>query len=185
MVLVVLTTCAAKPITLLPVGEQTVGALRIDVTAGWNTLNADSKGGPSLAIWTCDGALLDRLVIYAGVGDGRTLSVERSKVQLPHFRASMPQNELVAFVEDNLKTMFGDEPAAVVSSNVQVQDFGSNAGILFEVDIAPVELAHYRGTVGAFVAEQKLYLMMYLGAHPHYYDAHLAAAKEMILSARL
>ena len=181
----VLTTYAAKPITLVPVGQQTVGSLKIDVAAGWNTLNAESKGGPAIAIWTCDGPLLDRLMIYAGIGDDHALSIERSKVQLPHFEASMPQNELVTFVEENLKTMFGDDPAAVVSSNVQAQNFGDNAGILFEVDVTPVKLAHYKGTIGAFVAEKKLYLMMYLGADPHYYDMRLAAAKQMIVSARL
>lgn len=182
---VALTAYAVKPITLVPVGQQMVGALKIDVTPGWNTMNADPKGGPTLAVWTCDGSLLDRLMIFSGVGDDRALSVERSEVQRPHFKASMQQSDLVTFVEKNLESMFGDDPAVITSSNVRPQAFGDNAGILFEVDITPVELAHYKGTIGAFVADRKLYLMMYIGADPYYYDAHLGAARDMIVSARL
>jgi hypothetical protein len=182
---VALTAYAVKPITLVPVGRQMVGSLSIDVTPGWNTLNADPKGGPTLAVWTCDGSLLDRLMIYSGVGDDRPLSTDRTHVPLPHFRASMPQSDLVTFVEKNLATMFGDDPATVTSRDVRPQAFGDNAGILFEVEITPVELAHYKGIIGAFVADRKLYLMMYIGADPYYYDAHLAAARDMIVSARL
>jgi len=180
-----LSMCAARPITLVPTGQQSIGNLKIDAVAGWNTLNFESKGGPPTAVWTCDGSLLDRLMIYGGVGDDRPLSNERDKVGLPRFRVSMPQSDLVTFIETNLAAMFGDDPAVVASSNVRAQDFGGHPGILFELDITPVELAHYKGTAGAFVAEQKLYLIMYIGADPYYYDARLAAAQQMIVSARL
>ena len=43
----------------------------------------------------------------------------------------------------------------------------------------------YKGTVGAFIANESLYLMYFLGAVPYYYDKHIDEAAAIIASARL
>jgi len=178
--------CASNPFTLQPPGETSVGALKIDVSGSWNLLATDAKALPPKAIWTRDGLNLDRMLIYADVADGQTLFKERDKgAALPKFQADMLPNELVAFTESYLSKMFGEGQAIVESSNLRPQRYGQINGIGFDVAIAPAETAYYKGTVGAFVADQKLYLMIYIGADPYYYDKHRAAAQQMIASAHL
>jgi hypothetical protein len=184
---VLLMACATTELfTLLPVGVTSVGDLNIDVTPGWNEFRSDPKAEPPRATWTSDGLLLDRVVIYAGVADDQTLVKEQDKsAALPRFHADMTPNELVALIESYLVKMFGEGQALVGSSNLRPQRYGADAGILFDVAITPAEIAYYKGTIGAFVANQKLYLIMYIGADPYYYDKHRAVAEQMIASARL
>ena len=44
---------------------------------------------------------------------------------------------------------------------------------------------HVRGGVGAFVADEKLYLIVYLGAQPYYFDKHRDEALAVIRGARV
>ncbi len=43
----------------------------------------------------------------------------------------------------------------------------------------------YRGSIGGFIADEKLYLVAYLAADPHYFDKHAARADAIIKSAML
>ena len=137
-------------------------------------------------MWTQDGPKLDRILIYAGVANGETLMKSSGKgAALPTFHVGMLPNELVAFTEAYLGKMFGEGQALVESSNLRPQQYGASSGILFNVSIAPAEVAYYRGTIGAFIANERLYLMMYIAADPYYYEKHQARAEQIIASARL
>lgn len=185
LLFVLLTTCAAKPYTLAPEGETSVGRLKIDLVSGWNRGQADPRALFPTAVWTCDGPLLDRLVVYGGVDDNEPFVNDRKGVKRPRFRSGMSSEEWVNVVVATLAALFGDEPAEVTTGNLRPHNFGSNAGILFDVAIAPADVAYYKGTIGGFVVDGKLYLVMYLGADPYYYAKHRAAAEQMIASARL
>jgi hypothetical protein len=178
--------CVSNPYTLLPAGPTQVGTLTLDVSGSWNALTVDTSGGPPRASWTHDGPLLDRLLIFADVGDGETLFKERKKSEaLPRFDAKMLPNELVSFTEAYLGKMFGEGQALVESGNLRPQAYGGNKGIRFEVTISPSEMAYYKSTVGAFIAGEKLYLMLYIAAEPYYYEKFLAAALDTMATARL
>jgi hypothetical protein len=183
--LMVSTVCTARPFELLPAGETAVGDLKIDVAPGWNAGTADPKLLFPAAIWTRDGPLLDRIVVYAGIGDNQPIMNDRKSVKLPRFHKGMASHEWMSVIVSTLTSMFGDDPARVETTNVRPYEFGGHAGILFEVEVTPVEIAYYKGMVAGFVVDQKLYLVMYFGADPYYYDKHLEAAQQMIASARL
>lgn len=177
--------CAATPYSILPAGEAVVGDLKIDVAEGWNTGKPNANALFPAAVWTRDGPFLDRVVVYAGVSDNQRLMNDRKSAALPRFRAEMTSDEWMAVIVATLATVFGDEPALVETSNVRPQSYGRHSGIVFEVAVTPVEIAYYRSTIGGFVANEKLYLIMYIAADPYYYDKHREAALRMIASARL
>jgi hypothetical protein len=56
---------------------------------------------------------------------------------------------------------------------------------MFDIRAAVTESPDYRGTVGAFVADKQLYMIMFIAATPHYYDKHKAEAEAVIQSAAL
>src|SRR5262245_31311579 len=178
--------CVSNPYTLLPAGPTSVGALRIDAEGDWNQLKQAADATTPTAVWTLDGPMLDRIVVFGGVANGDTLVKEDKKSEaLPHFHDSMLPNELVKFIESYLLKMFGEGQALVESNNIRPQRYGSDAGVAFEVTITPAELATYKGSVGAFIAKQKLYVIMYIAAEPYYYGKYRAVAERMIGSAKL
>lgn len=185
LLFLLLTTCAAKPFTLAPPGETSVGALKFDVAPGWNMGRSDPTALFPTGTWTCDGPLLDRFIVYAGVDDNQPFVNDRKGVKRPRFRAGMSSDAWVNAVVATLASLFGDDPAQVTTSNLRPHNFGTHAGVLFDVAIAPVTVAYYKAMIGGFVADEKLYLVMYLGADPYYYDKHRAEAEQMIASARL
>jgi hypothetical protein len=56
---------------------------------------------------------------------------------------------------------------------------------MFDIDATVTDSPKYKGIVGAFIANDKLYLMYFLGAVPHYYEKNVAEAEATIRSALL
>jgi hypothetical protein len=130
--------------------------------------------------------LLDRLVISPAIPDGQPIMVSRNKsAALPVFRKDMLPNELEELVESSIVKLFGEGSAVVSTSNLRPHRYGEITGIRFDLEVTVTDSPAYRGTVGAFVGTDNLYLMFFLGAEPHYYDKHIAAASAIIGSARL
>lgn len=64
------------------------------------------------------------------------------------------------------------------------RSFGDVLGFVFDIVITPEVDAAYKGSVAAFVANRKLYVVMYLGADPYYYEKYRAIADATLASAR-
>ena len=62
---------------------------------------------------------------------------------------------------------------------------GENRGFMFDISAVVTESPMYKGVVGAFIANDELYIMWYIGADPYYYDKHLSDADAIIKSATL
>jgi len=147
------------------------------------SLPAQRKSAQS---WTQDGLLLDRLTIIPAVPDGEPLLKSQTKdAALPVFRKDMLPNEIEELVESTIVKQFGEGNAAVSTSNLRPYRYGENRGILFDVSATVTESPAYKGMVGAFVAQEHLYIMWYFAAEPYYYDKHLSTAEDIIRSARL
>lgn len=169
-------------------GVNALGDLQVTAGSGWNLASSQSTPGqrPGSQTWTRDGLLLDRLVIIPAVGDGESIFKSRDKsAALPPFRADMLPNELEELTESTIVKMFGEGAAAVSTENLRPWRFADQRGVMFDIRAAVTESPDYRGTVGAFVANKQLYMIMYIAATPHYYDKHKADAEAVIQSAAL
>ena len=56
---------------------------------------------------------------------------------------------------------------------------------MFDIEAAITESPDYRGSVGAFVVDEKLYMVVFLAAEPHYFNKHAERADAIIKSATL
>lgn len=181
--------CGCVPAyTLVAPGRVDVAELRVDTTVAWNlaprSLDRASRTGTQL--WTRDGLLLDRLYIVPGVPDGETVFLnQRDDAALPPFRADMLPNEIEELIESSIAKLFGEGAVSVSTSNLRPHRYGDNRGVLFNLSIAASDGPDYRGLAGTFVANQSLYLMLYVAAEPYYFEKHLADAEAAITGARL
>lgn len=169
-------------------GVNALGDLQVTAGDGWNRASPQATPGQrkQSQTWTRDGLLLDRLIIIPAVADGESVFQTRDKsAALPPFRANMLPNELEELTESTIVKMFGEGAAAVSTENLRPWRFADQRGVLFDINVAVTESPDYRGTVGAFVAGQKLYMIMYVAAVPHYYEKHKADAEAVIQSAIL
>lgn len=180
--------CATTGYSLVAPGVVGVGDLTLAPAAAWNRAPAMSTGylRKGSEEWTKDGPLLDRLLLIGGVRDGETLFENpRKDAALPVFRAGMLANELEELTESSLAKQFGEGAAAVGTSGLRPQRFGEHRGVMFDLDVAVSDGPDYRGLAGAVVVDDRLYLLLYLAADPHYFDKHRAEAEALITSARL
>ena len=174
--------------TLVASGVNTVGDLSVVADPGWNLAPnvAGSGDRRNSQTWTRDGKLLNSLVLIPAVPDGESLIVSRDKsAALPVFRADMLPNEIEELAESTFVKLFGEGNAVFDTSNLRPHSFGEQRGFLFDVEASVTESPDYKGIVGAFIANDKLYFMYYFAADPYYYAKDLAAAEAIIKSAAL
>jgi hypothetical protein len=136
-------------------------------------------------VWTRDGMLLDRLIMIPAVPDGQPIFQANDKeAALPPFRADMLPNEIEELTESSITKLFGEGESSVETSNLRPQRFGDDRGVMFNMDIKVTDSPDYKGLAGAFVADGKLYLMMYIAADPYYFEKNLAEAEALIAGAK-
>ena len=174
--------------TLVAPGANNIENLQVQASAGWNlapnAITPAARHGSQT--WTKDGPLLDRLVFIPAVPDGEPLlDVDRESAALPVFRKDMLPNELEELAESTFVKLFGEGNVAVNTENLRPQRFGEHRGVMFDMSATVTESPDYRGTVGAFIADDHLYMMYFFAAQPHYYGKHLTAAEAVITSATL
>jgi len=174
--------------TVVEPGVNTFGSMRVTADQNWNkapsTLTPLARS--QTRTWTQDGLLLDRLIIIPGVADGEPIFNSRDESDaLPVFRTDMLPNEIEALVESSIVKFFGEGQSAVSTSNLRPQGFGEYGGFMFDFAAAITESPDYRGLVGAFIVDDKLYMVIFLAADPYYYDKYAARADAIIKSATL
>ena len=187
LVLALLGGCVTGYTTVQP-GVNSFGPMRVTADENWN--NAPSGFMPTSRkmsrTWTQDGLLLDRITIIPRVADGESIFVSRDKsAALPVFRADMLPNEIEELVESSITKLYGEGQSSVSTSNLRPQGFGEHGGFMFDIDAAVTESPDYRGSVGAFIVDDELYMVIFLAADPYYYDKHAARADAIIKSATL
>jgi hypothetical protein len=160
------------------------------VTADDNWTKVPSELTPSARkqsrIWSQDGQQNDRLIIIPGVEDGESLFVSGDRsVALPVFRADMSQGEIEELVESSMVTLFDEDQPVISTTNPRPQGFGEHGGFMFDIEAAITGGTQYRGSAGAFVTDEKLYLVLFLAVAPNYFSKHAARADAVIKSATL
>lgn len=180
--------CVATTYTMVAPGTVMVEALQVTPGEAWNQvppmLSPSSRR--TTRVWTRDGLLLDRLVIIPGVPDGEPIvESDRKDAALPVFRAGMLPNEIEELTESTIVKLFGEGGVSVSTSNLRPHRFDDHRGILFNFEVAVSDGPDYKGLVGSFIVGKTLYMLMYFGAEPFYYQKHLPEAEAIITSARL
>ncbi len=180
--------CVATGYTLVQPGPNAALELQVNADSGWNLaspmMTPAARAGAQT--WTQDGLLLDRLVLIPAVADGETLLVDPSNTAaLPVFRSNMLPNEIEELIESTLVKYFGEGHATVSTTNLRPQMYGDQRGVMFDLSAQLSDSPDYRGTIGAFIADDKLYTIWYIAAHPHYHDKHSQRADAIIKSAEL
>jgi len=181
-----LTGCATG-YTLVEPGPHSIDNMTVNANSGWNLVPGAGSGDRKNAErWTRDGLLLDRMVFIPAVADGEALAVSRAKdAAMPVFHKDMLPNEIEELLESTIVKFFGEGQAAVSTSNLRPHRFGERSGIMFDISAVVTESPMYKGVVGAFIANDELYIMWYIGADPYYFDKHLSDAEAIIKSATL
>jgi hypothetical protein len=182
-----LAACVAQ-FSLVTPGVVAIEDLNVQAGSGWNNAPIHQRrfARQNSAAWTKDGLLLDRLVFIPAVSDGEPLLTTREKTAaMPIFRADMLPNELEELVESSIVKFFGEGQAVVNTENLRPHRFGDSRGVLFDLSATVTESPEYKGLVGAFIADDKLYVMYFLGATPHYYGKYIAEAEAVIKSATI
>ncbi len=169
-------------------GTVQVGALQVDPSVTWSSAPNVSSGYTNghTQVWTQDGLLLNRLIIVPGVVDGKPIfKVGKKSQALPVFESDMLANEVEELVESSIVKLFGEGQVAVHTERLRPNRFGENRGFLFNMLVSVSDGPDYRGLTGAFIHDQQLYLLIYLGAEPYYYEKRLEEAEALIKSARI
>ena len=170
-------------------GVVRVGALQLDPTITWNAVPISNSGftNRQTQVWTQDGLLLNRIIIIPGVDDGESIFFRRydTSQAVPVFEADMLAHEIEELVESSIVKAFGEGQASVQTEGLRPNRFGANKGFMFDMLVAVSDGPNYRGLVGAFVDAKRLYLLMYFGAEPYYFEKRREEAESLIKSARL
>ncbi len=175
--------------SLVQTGTVAVGNLQLVAPPAMN--QAPPVHAPTLrkdsVLWTADGPMLDQIIVIPGVADGETLIVapRNSSAALPAFKAGMLPNEIEELAESTFVKLYGEGNAVVTTAGLRPYRFGENRGFMFDVDVTITDSPKQKGTVGAFIADDELYMVFFMAATPHYFDKHKDAATATIQSARL
>jgi hypothetical protein len=180
--------CETLSYSLVPVGSRQVGNLEFNVAGDWNSVPSMMTpfAREDAQIWTRNGILLDRFFVIPAVKDGEPLFKQAKQSEaLPLFRAGMLPNELMELMESSVVKLFGEGNAVVATDNLRPYRFGAIPGVLFDFEATVAEGPNYKGVVGMIKVEDTLYVLMYMGADPYYFDKSLPDATSQIQSARL
>jgi len=179
--------CVTGFVAVVP-GTIAVKDLNLKPSATWNvappTILPYTRKGAQ--VWTQDGLLLDRISIIPAVPDGESIFKSRDKsIALPVFKSDMLPNELEELVESSFVKFFGEGNAVVNTSGLRPHRFGEHRGVIFDFEASLTDSPDYRGMVGAFIANELLYVISYSAAEPYYFGKHVDEAKLIIETASL
>lgn len=180
--------CVSTKYTLVPAGSATVGNLQLSPVSEWNAApEIDTPlARKSSQSWTVDGLNLNRLMVIADVADGESIFVPSHKgMALPLFKSDMLPNELVELTESSFEKLYEEGKSDVRASNLRPYRFGDRPGVMFDLDLTLADGPGYRGLVGAFTANSRLYLVAYIAAVPYYFEKDLDSARRVIESAHV
>jgi hypothetical protein len=180
--------CETISYSMVPVGARQAGRLEFDVAGAWNSVPAylTPAAREDTQTWTRNGVLLDRFYVIPAVKEGQPIFKQQEESEaLPNFQAGMLPNELMELMESSVVKLFGEGNSVVSTSNLRPYRFGESPGILFDFEATIVDGPKYKGVVGMVENGDELYVLMYLGADPYYFDKTLPDATKQIQSARL
>ena len=139
-------------------------AYSVDPQIAWSKLQVGD-----FEIWTVDGANLESLQFHTGIEPGDTLYQRIADEDLPVFDADMKPNEVMEFVIDSLARQGAND---IQTSGLRPAEFGQLRGYRFDFDFETNDGLQMRGLALGTVVEDKLHLVLYMGASIYYFDKY-------------
>lgn len=129
--------------------------------------------------WTVDGPFLEELEFATGLVDGDPLYRIRGREDLPVYRKTMSESEIMEFVVDSLVAAGAH---SVEAANLRPAPFGSWPGFRFELSFQFGSGLDGLGTVLGARKDDAVHLILYTGARLHYFDKHKATVEAIFAS---
>ena len=171
-----------EPRTITP-GVADTGKLRVTLGEGWyrgpSSETSEKRG--TTRIYTREGIETDRLYLIGGIDDGKTIFKEDSAGGAAPFSVSMSSTDIGELIADSLEAVLWGGAAEITTVNLNERGFTGIPGIQFELEASgPV---NHRGVAGAFVAEDRLYAVVFLAESPDAFERNQERVLEIIDSA--
>ena len=153
--------------TITP-GVTKAGKLRVTIEEGWYRAPGDEtqEKRPSTRVFTRNGLDTDRLYLVGGVDNGQTIFQESHASGADPFDAGMSSADLASLAASSLGIALRVD--GVTARNVTERGFTGVPGVQFELEVTGGTLAGHRGIAGAFVADERLYAVIYLAQAAEY-----------------
>ena len=159
-----------------PVGDQ----MTVEPQIEWS-----AKTDGKLQLWTVDGATLAAIYLVSGLEDGEPIFTIRSRgareVQ-PTFQGGMTEIEIAEFVTDSLAAAGLQQ---LELSGLRRARFGMRTGFRFEMTFLSPHGLEGDSLVAGAVVDDKLYLIIYLGARAHYFPYYRDDVERIIESVEI
>ena len=171
-----------EPRTLTP-GVVEAGKLRVTIDDGWYRAPSSEtqEKRSSTRVLTREGIETDRLYLVGGVDDGKTLFATERAGGAAAFDASMSSADVAGLIADSLEATLWGGSATVAATNVNERGFTGIPGVQFEIEVSGP--ANHRGVAGAFIAEERLYAVIFVAESPDAFERFEEVALETIDSA--
>ena len=161
------------------------GKLRVTLGEGWyrgpSSETSEKRG--TTRIYTREGIETDRLYLIGGIDDGKTIFKEDRAGGAAAFSVSMSSGDIGELIADSLEAVLWGGAAEITTANVKERGFAGIPGVQFELEASGP--ASHRGVAGAFVAEDRLYAVVFLAESPDAFERNQEAALQIIDSAIL
>lgn len=163
-------------------------ALIVEPDIAWNRINQqDISGRSRTEIWTADGPLLNSIVFFAGIEDGKPLFVQTAeqekKGKLPEFRSAMNATDIMELLESTVARI--TQSSLTKTRDLRPEKFAGRDGFRFDMSYVGKDEVDRDATAVGVVHEGRLYMIFYDGARLHHFGLRRAQAERIIQSARL
>jgi hypothetical protein len=135
-----------------------------------------------LEVWTVDGPLLNSLQFTSAIEDGDRLYRVEDREEVPRFRSTMSEGEVMEFVVDSFAAAGAQK---VEATGLVPAQFGSRPGFRFDLSFQSGDGLDKLGTVIGMLIDGKLYLILYTGAAQHYYPKHKPTVEALFASIQM
>jgi hypothetical protein len=188
--LAMLAGCATGGYSKVESGVVAAGKMRVTLGSGWQRApygEVPERKAVSKVLSRGD-IETNRLILIPNVDVGESLFREVSDTRPPVREAGATEDEIANFIAASLRAALWEGEADVAASNVTPHGFVGIPGVLFELEADVPGAANLRGTAGALVHEEKLYVTIFLaqspGAWERYREDAQAIVESMVVSVK-
>ncbi|TXH67270.1 MAG: hypothetical protein E6Q88_10845 [Lysobacteraceae bacterium] len=173
----VLTACVSAGGALQKKGSVTVFDMTMTSGLDWSRIK-----GRRNEVWTIDGVLLNRLLIFSKIKPNEDV-FQRAKERKSRpdglwYRPGMRLDELESLVADAFNLNNGW--AGTRTSNLRPHTFGAVEGIRFDIEMADTDGLLYKGTVAVAERNNFLNVLVWVAPQEYYHARDAVAVNEML-----
>ena len=158
--------------------------MRVTLGSGWQRApGSEVPEKKAVAkVYSRDSLETDRLILIPNVDVGDSIFREMPGMQLPVRSAGASEADIADFVAASLQAVLWQGGAIIEASNVRPHGFVGIPGLLFDLEADLPGAANQRGTAGAFIHEERLYITVFLAQSPGSWERHREDAQAVVES---